>query len=100
MNLTATTRSVWGAFLGDDEAGGPEHRTFDLALDQKRDYRTLSSNTGKRRWCLANPPFVDRGGGLRPRPPRWAATNGAAAPACPPLRAGVQPLYNDLSSVT
>src|SRR5712672_1576532 len=54
--------------LGDDEAGGPEHRTFDLALDQKRDYRTLSSNTGKRRWCLANPPFVDRGGGLRPRP--------------------------------
>src|SRR6202011_5298172 len=22
-------------------------------------------------------------------PPRWAATNGAAAPACPPLRAGV-----------
>src|SRR4029077_5584867 len=54
--------------FGDDEAGGPEHGTFDLALDQKRDYRTLSSNTGKRRWCLANPPFVDRGGGLRPRP--------------------------------
>jgi hypothetical protein len=26
-----------------------------------------------------------------------AATNGTAAPACAPLRAGVQPLYNDLS---
>ena len=72
--------------FGDDEAGGPEHRTFDLALDQKRDYRTLSSNTGKRRWCLANPPFVDRGGGLRPRPlggrPRTVQQPGLSTPAC------------------
>jgi len=72
--------------FGDDEAGGPEHRTFDLALDQKRDYRTLSSNTGKRRWCLANPPFVDRGGGLRPRPSvgghERCSSPGLSTPAC------------------
>jgi hypothetical protein len=54
-----------------------------LALDHMRDYRILSSNTGKRRWCFAHPPFADRGGGLRPAP-RRAATNGTAAPACAP----------------
>src|SRR3984893_2144247 len=67
--------------FGDDEAGGPEHRTFDLVVDPKRECRTLSSSTGKRRWCRSRRWFATR-------TPRSAATNRAAAPACPPLRAG------------
>src|ERR1700726_501492 len=87
--------------FGDDEAGGPEHRTFDLALDQKRDYRTLSSNTGTQAGLgLGESAFCRLRRWFASPPPRWAATNGAAAPACPPLRVGVQPLYNDSSSVT
>ena len=99
MPVRKRARQAVTAF-GDDEAGGPEHRAFDVALDQKRDYRILSSNTGKRRWCFARPPFADRGGGLRPRPLGGWARTVQPLRLVHPLRAGVQPFYNDLSSVT
>jgi hypothetical protein len=99
MPVRKRARQAVTAF-GDDEVGGPEHRAFDLALDQKRDYRILSSNTGKRRWCSANPPFTDRGGGLRLRPLGGRPRTVQQPRLVHPLQAGVQPLYYDVSSVT
>ena len=62
----------WDAYT-DDHIGLMDH----LGI---RDFMVLGESAfcRSRRW-FATPP------------PRWAATNRAAAPACPPLRAGVQP---------